>query len=322
MSIPGRHSYRARGVAAPRRAHPALQPLLPLLAVLLLVAGCGRVDTLRLGHANSGTPVEWPAAAISMELPLRHDEHGRPWLAVSVDGHPPVPFLLQASAGAIALTGANPEGFGPGHVGRARLSRPLLPGIDSGRLVKQRRLALGELVLGDQSLLLVELGDWPHGRPGGGAAGVIGYDLLRRFAAEIALDSERLILYRRGTVPEMPADSRRLVVLERRPYFEAWLELEAGLGRWVRLQFEPAARTGLCLDEPSFAGSIRLGGERVAAAAEPCEPGTAVSSVMAARDGVLGAGGLAGLVITVDFERGRIGFSALNSTSELRHDGY
>jgi len=243
-----------------------------------------------------------------MDLELSAD--GRPWLPVSVDGNAPVPFLLQASAGAIAVTGARAAGFGPAGAGRITLQDALLPGIPGGLFVRQRRLALDALVLGDQSLLLVEPADWPHGQPRRGAAGVLGYDLLRRFVVELDLPGRRLTLYRAHAldVSGLP-DAQRLAVLERTPYFEAWLEIADAPGRWLRLQFEPGDPVGVCLDDAPPEGAVILAGQRIELADAPC-PASPGARGPAGRDGVFGAGALQSLVAVVDYPAGRIAFRA------------
>ncbi|NGX16168.1 hypothetical protein [Wenzhouxiangella sp. XN24] len=283
--------------------------------LILAASGCSRVDTLRFAYANEGTPAEWPAGAAVAHLALEPTPGARPWLPVSIDDSDPVPFLFQASAGAIGLTGARAAGFGPIGAGRLTLRGPLLPGVRGGMLIKQRHLALGGVALRDQSLLLVDPSDWPHGQPGGGAAGVIGYDLLRRFVVELDLGAGRVSLHRRNSfdVGGMPAVSR-LAVLRRVPYFEAWVEFEQGEGRWVRLQFEPASGGGLCLDEPLPPAVASVGGLLIPVEPVPCEPPAAAADEPggadpgAARDGLFGAQALRDLVVAVDYENGRIGF--------------
>ena len=279
------------------------------------MSGCSRVDTLRFAYANEGTPAEWPAGAAVAHLALAPTPGQTPWLQISVDDSDPVPFLFQASAGAIALTGARAAGFGPIGAGRLTLRGGLLPGVGEGMLIKQRRLVLGGIALRDQSLLLVDPAEWPHGQPGGGAAGVIGYDLLRRFVVEFDLSGRRLSLHRRNSfdVGGMPV-VHRLAVLRRVPYFEARLEFADGTGRWVRLQFEPAASSGLCLDESVPPAVVAVGGRLIPVDAVPCptsaagpgEPGSMEPGT--ARDGIFGAEALSALVVAVDYENGRIGF--------------
>ena len=280
---------------------------LALLFLVLLVAGCSRIDSLRLAHANSGTPVAWPAGEASLAVDIRLTEDGRPWMPVSVDGSPAVPFLLQASAGAVAITGARAAGFGPVGAGRLTLQAHLLPGIPGGLLVKQRRLELGTLALGDQSVLLVAPADWPHGQPRGGPAGVLGYDLFRRFVVELDVDGRRLVLHRPGG-PDLGgmAEVQRLAVLARVPYFEAWLDRGPAQGRWLRLQFEPAAPLGVCLDRVRR-GNVVVAGRSVAVAEATCPPEVR-DYRESGRDGVFGAAALRGLVVAVDYEGGRIGF--------------
>jgi hypothetical protein len=239
-----------------------------LLSLVVLVSACERIDSLRFAHANGGTPVDWPPGAPSVELEIQVSTDGRLWLPVSVDDSLPIPFLLQASAGAIALTGARPAGFGPVAAGSLKLRDELLPGIGGGLLVKQRKLVLGALRLDDQSLLLVESAGWPHGQPRGGAAGVIGYDLFRRFVVELDARGHRLSLYRRAGVDVGRMEEvQRLAVLDRVPYFEAWLEPAAGAGRFVRLQFEPAEPVAICLDDDSGPGVVKIARREISVAA-------------------------------------------------------
>lgn len=254
-----------------------------------------------------------------MTLELEAVSDGGLWLPVSVDGSAPVPFLLQASAGAIALTGARASGFGPSGAGRLSLREPLLPGVRGGVLVRQRRVAIGGLELADQGLLLVESADWPHPQPRGVAAGVLGYDLLRRAVLEIDADLRQLTLHRPSSYDFRGLDEvQRLAVLERVPYFEAWVESgrEPGAGYWVRLQFEPAASGGICLDEGPGRGVAVVAGRRIPLADGRCDPARAPGRA-GQRDGVFGAGAFAGLVVAVDYEGGRIGFRARDRASRV-----
>lgn len=280
--------------------------------LFVLASGCERIDSLRFAHANGGTTVEWPPGAPFVELEIQVSTDGRLWLPVSVDDNFPVPFLLQASAGAIALTGARAAGFGPVAAGSLTLRDELLPGIRGGLLIKQRQLVLGALKLDDQSLLLVESANWPHGQPRGGAAGVLGYDLFRRFVVELDARGHRLLLYRRSGVDVgRRYEVQRLAVLDRVPYFEAWLEPAVGTGRWVRLQFEPAEPVGVCLDDDSGPGVVKIARREITVAAGRCPP-AAGERRKAARDGIFGAAALQSLLVTVDYEAGRIGFEPRN----------
>jgi hypothetical protein len=270
--------------------------------------------------------MEWPPGEQSLEFDLVPTTDGRPWLPVVVDDRATVPFLLQASAGAIALTGARADGFGPFAAGSITLRAGLLPDIPGGLLVKRRGLALGPLVLGEQSLLLVEPAQWPHQQPQQAAAGVLGYDLFRRFSVELDLDAHQLRLYRPGALDVGGmSEVRRLAVLRRIPYFEAWLETGNGAGRWLRLEFEPGREGGLCLDEGPRRGHVTIAGQRIDIEPTAC-PVTGTARRHAGRDGVFGARALEGLVVAVDYPGGRIGFRAgaarqVNSAYRLGHDG-
>lgn len=279
-----------------------------LLLLALAVSGCSRVDTLRLAHANAGARVDWPAATETIRVELAAMPDSRLWIPLRVDDGPPVPFLLQASAGAIALTGARASGFGPAEVGRVMLHGELLPGIPGGLLIQQRAIWIGDLRLRRQSVLLVDPGAWPHGTGGQyGAAGVLGWDLFRHFTVEIDRDGRWLALHRPGVfdVTEM-TEVQRLAILERKPYFEALLDVGHGVGRWVRLLFEPGYPGTVCLGEPQ-AGRLLVAGRRIAIEDAPC-PVLADRHPDRSSIGVFGAGALAGLVVGVDYESRRIGF--------------
>lgn len=252
--------------------------------------------------------MEWPAGRPALELKLEVAPDGRAWLPVSVDGSAPIPFMLQTAAGAIAITGARAAGFGPVGAGRLTLDAHLLPGIPGGLLIKQRRLALDTLVLGDQSVLLVDPQDWPHERPRQGAAGVLGYDLFRRFVVELDVTGSRLALHRAGALDfGTMAEMQRLAILGRTPYFEAWLDAGRSPGRWLRLQFEPGEPVGICLDQGPRRGGVVLAGRRIELAEAPCSmAGRPPGKVE--RDGVFGARALEAFIVTVDYEGRRIGF--------------
>lgn len=279
-----------------------------LIGLLLLAAGCSRMDTLRLAHANGGTPLDWPADAAAVHLAIESTGEGRLWLPVSVDGSAPVPFLLQASAGAIALTGARPAGPGPMGAGSLSLQEGLLPGIEGGVLVRQRRLALEAAVLREQSLLLVDAAHWPHAVPGRVAAGVLGYDLFRRFTVELNASAGQLVLHRQGSFDfQAMSEVMRLAILDRRPYLEVQFAGPAGREQWLRLQFEPAEPVGVCLDARRRRATAVIAGVRFAIAEAPC-PAPAPAELAQQRDGMLGAAALAELVVAVDYAGGRIGF--------------
>lgn len=281
----------------------------------LLASGCGRIDTLRLSHANGGTHVDWPAAVGTVTLVLERDADGRPWLPVSVDGNPAAPFLLLASAGAIALTGAQaPAQSFPG-AGRLQLGGRLLPGVGEGVMLKNRRLALGPVSLSDQTLLLVSPEAWPYDSPGGGAAGVIGYDLLRRFVLRLDPVRDVVVLHRPGSFDFRDRDDiRRLAVLKRRPYVEARMERSQDEARWLRVLIDPGLATGFCLDRPTTQpADLELAGFRFRASDESCPD---VPDPRAGREGAVGGHVLGRLDVVIDYEGGRVAFS--DASRELR----
>lgn len=276
-----------------------------LLAVLA-AAGCGRVESLRLAHANDGTRAEWPAGVLRVEMELLAERTGQPWVGVSVDGNPPAPFLLQNASGAVAVTGARLPRPLPAAIGGMTGVERLLPGIPGGRLVHNRRLGLGEVTLLDQGLLIVEQDDWPHARPGGGAAGVIGYDLFRRFAVEIDRPAGRVALLRPGSV-ELPLDQAwmRLAILGRRPYVELRHEGPEPDPPWARMQIEVGWPGGACLDRDGAGGHVLLAERPVPVDTVACDPRVLPADPAAERDGVLGYGALAGLRLLLDYPGGR-----------------
>jgi hypothetical protein len=96
-------------------------------------------------------------------------------------------------------------------------------------------------------------------------------------------------------------------VLDRTPYFEVSITQGSSPERWVRLQFEPAAPVGICLDADPGPGVALFAGHAVEIEAAPC-PATEAAPLRGARDGVFGAGALRELVVSVDYDDGRIGF--------------
>ena len=281
-----------------------------LLVALLLLQACGRIDDFRLAHANDATPAVWPPGTPRIEMPLVSAGTGQAWVGVSVDGSAPVPFLLYNGAGAVAVTGARLPRELPAVIGRGTGVETLLPGIAGGRLVQNRRLGIGPLEFLEQGLLIVDTSDWPHGRPGGGAAGVIGYDLFRRFPVEIDPAAGRAWLMKAGSV-EVPLyeEVMRLAVLDRRPYVEVERAGDGGQD-WVRLQLELGWPGGACLDDRNGGGRIVLPGDDVEIAGEPCDPSRLPADPAARRDGVLGFGALEGRRLLVDYPGGRAIFRA------------
>jgi hypothetical protein len=244
----------------------------------------------------------------TVTLALERDADGRPWLPVSVDGNPAAPFLLLGSAGAVALTGAQaPAQNFPG-AGRLQLRGRLLPGVGGGRMLKNRHLALGPVSLVDQTLLLVAPEEWPYGSPGEGAAGVIGYDLLRRFVLRLDPVRDVVVLHRPGSFDFRDRDDiRRLAVLNRRPYVEARMEQRQDEARWVRVLLDPGLATGFCLDRPTAQpADLELAGFRFRASGEACPD---VPDPRAGREGAVGGRVLGRLDVVIDYESGRVALS-------------
>jgi len=275
------------------------------VAALVLLQACGRVDDFRLAHANDATTAVWPPGTPRIEMSLVSAGTGQAWVGVSVDGSAPVPFLLYNGAAAVAVTGARLPRELPEVIGRMTDVEALLPGISGGRLVQNRRLGVGPLQFLEQGLLIVDTSDWPHRRPGGGAAGVIGYDLFRRFPVEIDPAAGRAWLMKAGGAEVALYDEvMRLAVLDRRPYLEVERAGDGGQD-WVRLQLELGWPGGACLDESGPGGRIVLPGDDLEIEGEPCDPSRLPADPVARRDGVLGFGALQGRRLLVDYPGGR-----------------
>lgn len=277
---------------------------LVLLLALACMLGCERVDELRLAHANDGTRADWPPGVGRIVLPLLAPGSGQPWIGVSVDGSPPVPFLLQNAAGAVAVTGARLPGQGGRFFVPEESAADLLPGVASGRLVHNRRLALEALVLQDQSLLLVSEEAWPHARPGGGAAGLLGYDLFRRMPVELdpAAGVVTLLKPRAVDIP-LHQEVMRLALLDRRPYLEV-RRPDSLEGDVIRLQLEVGWPGTVCLDSPG-GGEVMLNGRPLPIEAAGCDGLRFPADPAAGRDGLLGYGALGNRRLLVDYPGGR-----------------
>ena len=142
-------------------------------------------------------------------------------------------------------------------------------------------------------------------RPGGGAAGLLGYDLFRRTPVELdpAAGTVSLLRSRAVDIP-LHQEVMRLAILDRRPYVEV-RRAGPGAGEVFRLQLEVAWAGAACLDVPGEARQIVVGGQQVDIEAAGCDGERFPADPAAGRDGILGYGALENRRLLVDYPGGR-----------------
>jgi predicted aspartyl protease len=147
--------------------------------------------------ASTATPVIWKNAKHRVELPFRY-QRGHVWVRVSVNGAPPGEFILDTGAfntcldrgyaqtlGLVAEGEHVAQGVG-GHdtFGYSKLAS-LAWTTKAGVGVEMRDLRVGVIELQDALSSL----EW------GRTAGLLGYDVLSRFALELDFDRQVLVLH-------------------------------------------------------------------------------------------------------------------------------
>ena len=264
-------------------------------AVLLLVGGCGDINSFRFYHANRAAPATWNAEPGLVRL-APGDQEGLV-IPVKINGGNVLMFRLDTLA-PVLVTGNEAILSEPGF----RTAGPVSIGPEeaptwSGRAVENIDLALGDLVLKEHAILLADV-------PPDDVDGLIGYDLLRRAVAEADADREVLRLHRPNSFrPSRTAAAVPLVLADRRPYVDVHVETSDGRGAYLRL--------GLALAEPD---ELVLGPAAASALGDGASPlaltlgGIRLQGLRARRgehndeaaDGRLGLGALRGRRFAVD----------------------
>lgn len=155
---------------------------------------------------------------------------GRIEVEIAVDGHAPLPFLVDTGASnvltpeaarTLGLTGA--ADIPVGGTGAAQAQ---------GQLTTVRTLQLGAVRMTEQPFIVTSLPGMLQDRGGKPPiAGLVGAELLRRFPTIVDYGRSTLIFYRPGSTPPRPlnAEPVRLLFNEGHPFVELHVDSAAGV---------------------------------------------------------------------------------------------
>ena len=315
--------------SAPRSALrvPAL-----VLGLALGLAGCSQIELGRLYFANSGTQARLDAA-LPARLPFR-EQNG--WIIVqaSVNGAPPVDFVLDTGASMLAiLTGPKTEALGfdmsqvrrIGGEGLAAITAAVQPGLD---------IDFGPVALLDQTALAIpvatvkcaaDIQDPPF-------SGVIGHELFDRYVVEIDHGRGEVVLHDPDTY-EYRGDGHVVAadISGRQPFvqarvrgpeggeYEARLHVDSGAG--IDLSLFPQANPSIVVppggkeSKACFVGglaryqtgsSVRLALGDAPAVETPASYSIGDEVIDAGQHGRIGSRFLARYDVVFDYRRGRM----------------
>lgn len=250
--------------AAVRLSRPVLRVLAGALSVALLSA-CSQIELGRLYFANNGTEVRLDRA-LPITLPFR-EENG--WIIVpaSVNGAPPVDFVLDTGASMLAIL-AGPETAGLGLDMRQVRRLGSADNLAAPKAAVQENMDIdfGPLTLMQQTVLAIPVETLKCSAeiPEPPFQGVIGHELFHRYVVEIDYDRGQVVLhdpdsYRyRGRGQVVAADIRG-----RQPFVQAQVQAPDG-GRYeARLHVDSGAGIDLSLfPQTSAAIVVPPGGEK------------------------------------------------------------
>lgn len=250
------------------RRSPWLRAVSILSAALLLgsLASCGQAEMIRLYFANNGTEVR-----LDSPLPLRlpYTEH-EGWIVVqaSVNGSPPVPFVLDTGASMLTiLTAPDTEALGLDMGGLRRIGGE---GVSAITAAVQQGLELdfGPLALLDQTVLAIPMdnilcSDQVRPPP---FRGVIGHELFGRYVVEVDHARGEVVLHDpadfeyRGDGVELPIE-----ISARHAYVRSQVQAPDGAAYEARLHVDTGAGIHLSLfPQAHEAIVVPAGGEDVA----------------------------------------------------------
>lgn len=306
-----------------------------LLAATLLVAGlaaCSQAEMIRLYFANSGTEARLDAP---MPLRLPFTEH-EGWVVVqaSVNGSPPVPFVLDTGASMLTvLTAPDTEVLGLDMEGLRHIGGE---GVASITAAVQEGLEIdfGPVALLDQTALAIPLeqvmcSDQVKPPP---FRGVIGHELFDRFVVEVDHARGEVVLHDPedyeyngdGVVLPIEISARHAYVQSRvlapdGAAYDARLHVDSGAG--IHLGLFPQAHEAIVVPPGGeevvgcFVGGlasyrrgppVRLGLGEASPVEVPVRYSTGDELIEAGQHGRLGARFLAGYDVVYDFPGKRI----------------
>jgi hypothetical protein len=150
---------------------------------------------------------------------------GRIVVEVSINGKPPLPFLLDSGAmnmltpdGARQLGVAGRGDLAAGGVGNAQVT---------AKLARVKEMKIGRAHLSDQQFIIIPLPSSvvEHGNQSP-VVGLIGYELLRRFAARIDYQKQTVTFYKPGSKIDKPSNSEalRMYFNDRTPFIQVGVD--------------------------------------------------------------------------------------------------
>ena len=147
--------------------------------------------------AASSRGVLWTKARDRIELPFRY-QRGHVWVQLSVNGAPPAEFILDTGAFNTCLDRGYAQTLGLIEEGEHVAEG--VGGYDTFGFTKLRSLRWSapggaSVELKDLRSGVIELQDALNSTEWGRTAGLIGYDVLKRFTLEIDFDRERIVLH-------------------------------------------------------------------------------------------------------------------------------
>lgn len=153
------------------------------------------------------TDASFPADQNEVKIPFLITD-GRIEIEVSINGHAPLPFLLDTGAVNLLTTEAAKalDIQGTGNVAMSGTGEKQ----ENAQFAKVASVRIGELEMRDQQFIVIPLpvvqdrGEKPK------IAGLLGYELLRRFPATFNYSIRTLTFYHPETSPEDPQEALRL----------------------------------------------------------------------------------------------------------------
>ncbi len=147
--------------------------------------------------ASSATPVAWKGAKQRVELPFRY-RRGHVWVRLAVNGAAPAEFILDTGAFNTCLDRAYAQTLGlvaeGEHVAQGVGGYDTFGFTKLGSLAWTTKAGVGVEVK-DLRVGVIQLQDGLSSLEWGRTAGLLGYDVLSRFALELDFDRQVLVLH-------------------------------------------------------------------------------------------------------------------------------
>lgn len=213
------------------------------VAVMLSVASCSQLELAQLYYANNGTEARL-AHALPVTLPFR-DVDGWILLPASVNGKPPVDFVLDTGASMLALlAGEKSQSLGLDMSDTHRLGGDDDLAAPTAAPQSGLDIDFGPVALLDQTALAIpvetikcaeEVRDAPF-------VGVVGHELLSRYVVEVNYDRHVVVLHDPETY-EYTGNGRivHADISGRQPFVDAAITAPDGASYTARMHVDSGA---------------------------------------------------------------------------------